>query len=586
MARPMNQKVEKPKNTKKAIKNLFTALKDMRLQIILSLFFATISTVLAILGPDLIRKIGTLILSKPINLNKIHNIGIGLIIIYVSSFVLGFLKDYILGRVAIKTAKKFRSQIAGKINNLPLKYLDCTPTGDILSRVTNDVDMVTDTMQSSLSTVITTITTIIGSIVMMLIYSWKLTLIAVILIPISFIVISLIFKASQKYFQQQQASIGEINGHIEEVYSGHTVVTAYSAEDDVLNKFDEINNRLYRASFKGNVLSGLTHPIMMFFTNIGYALIIIIGGSMAMTNITFAPVVMAFAIYYRRFNNQITQIASIIGNMQMTLAAGERIFDFLEIPDQEDESNKKLVIKDVKGEVELSHVNFGYTPDKQILYDLNVKIKPGQKVAIVGSTGAGKTTLVNLLMRFYEVDSGDILIDGVKITDMKRENVRKLFGMVLQDTWLFEGTIKENIGYGMKGVNESKIVEVCERAGIDHIIRSQPNGYDMILTEESNFSAGEKQLLTIARAMLQDSPMLILDEATSSVDTRTEIIIQEAMDKLLKNRTSFIIAHRLSTIVNADLILVMQNGRIVESGTHQELLEKNGVYAGLYNAQF
>ena len=586
MPRPMNQAVQKPKDFKKTFKNLMNTIKTYRWQIIISLIFAAISTVLAVLGPHLISVIGTYLQGTPVDLDAVGRIAISLIVLYISSFILSFFKDYIIGRVAIKIAKNFRSKLERKINNLPLKYLDRTPTGDILSRVTNDVDMVTDTLQSSLGTIINTITTIIGSIALMLWYSWKLTLIAMAIILVSFIVIPIIFKASQKYFQQQQAGVGEINGHIEEVYSGHTVVTAYSAEDDVLEKFDDINNRLYKASFKGNVLSGIAHPLMMFFSNLGYALIIIMGGIMALDNIYFAPTVIAFAIYYRRLNNQITQIASITSTMQMALAASERIFEFLDLPSEPDEKEKTKKLDKIKGAVEFKNVNFGYTDDRQILYDLNVKIKPGQKVAIVGSTGAGKTTLVNLLMRFYEVDSGEILIDGVNISELKRENVRKLFGMVLQDTWLFEGTIKDNIAYGMGQVDESKIVEVCKRAGIDHIIRSQPNGYDMILSEESNFSAGEKQLLTIARAMLQDAPMLILDEATSSVDTRTEIIIQNAMDKLLKNRTSFIIAHRLSTIVNADLILVMQEGRIVEMGNHEQLLASGGVYASLYNSQF
>ena len=464
--------------------------------------------------------------------------------------------------------------------------MDSTPYGDVLSRVTNDVDTLSDTLNSTLSYSVTSIATVIGSIIMMLSYSWKLTLVAIAILPISVLVISLVFKSSQKYFKLQQDQLGEINGHIEEIYSGHNVISIYNGQEEALEKFEGINKRLFSSSYKGNILSGLMHPIMNFFGNIGYALIIIWGGIMAIQDITFIPVVIAFVTYYRMFNNEVSQVANIFSTLQTTLASSERIFEFLETEEQEDESYKKTKLKNVTGNIEFKDVNFGYSPEKQILYDLNTKIKAGQKVAIVGSTGAGKTTIVNLLMRFYDTDSGDILIDGVKINDLNRENVRKLFSMVLQDTWLFEGTIKENIAYGNPKATEEDIINVCKIVGIHHLIMSQPNGYDYVLTEESTFSGGERQLLTIARAMLHDAPMLILDEATSSVDTRTEVLIQKAMDKLLKNRTSFIIAHRLSTIINADLILVMKDGRIVESGKHKELLELNGVYSNLYKAQF
>lgn len=588
MHNPPKNNNNKPKHFKKTFGKLLVSLKDSAWQIIIGLICAGISTVLAIIGPDQIKKIGTLILQKPVELNEVTKIAISLLIIYGMSFVFSFIQGILINKVTAKISKNFRSKLSQKINNLPLSYIDTTPTGDVLSRVTNDVDTLGDTLNTSLSYSVTSIATVIGSIIMMFSYSWKLSLVALAIVPISVIVISLIFKSSQKYFKLQQDELGLINGHIEEIYAGHNVITAYNAEDKVEEKFDKINGKLFSSSYKANILSGLMHPIMNFFGNLGYAIIIIWGGIMSIKDITFVPVVIAFVTYYRMFNNEVSQVANIFSTLQTTVASSERIFEFLEAVEQEDESNKKLKldVKTVKGNIEFKNLNFGYTPEKQILFDLNAKIKAGQKIAIVGSTGAGKTTLVNLLMRFYEPNSGDILIDGTKISDLKRENVRKLFGMVLQDTWLFEGTIKENIAYGNPKASIEDIINACKYAGIHHLIMSQPNGYDCILNEETSLSGGEKQLLTIVRAMLHDAPMLILDEATSSVDTRTEILIQKAMDKLLKNRTSFIIAHRLSTIVNADVILVMKDGRIVESGTHEQLLELNGVYSSLYRAQF
>ncbi|MCI5497171.1 MAG: ABC transporter ATP-binding protein/permease [Firmicutes bacterium] len=588
MHNPPKNNNNKPKHFKKTFGKLLVSLKDSAWQIIIGLICAGISTVLAIIGPDQIKKIGTLILQKPVELNEVTKIAISLLIIYGMSFVFSFIQGILINKVTAKISKNFRSKLSQKINNLPLSYIDTTPTGDVLSRVTNDVDTLGDTLNTSLSYSVTSIATVIGSIIMMFSYSWKLSLVALAIVPISVIVISLIFKSSQKYFKLQQDELGLINGHIEEIYAGHNVITAYNAEDKVEEKFDKINGKLFSSSYKANILSGLMHPIMNFFGNLGYAIIIIWGGIMSIKDITFVPVVIAFVTYYRMFNNEVSQVANIFSTLQTTVASSERIFEFLEAVEQEDESNKKLKldVKTVKGNIEFKNLNFGYTPEKQILFDLNTKIKAGQKIAIVGSTGAGKTTLVNLLMRFYEPNSGDILIDGTKISDLKRENVRKLFGMVLQDTWLFEGTIKENIAYGNPKASIEDIINACKYAGIHHLIMSQPNGYDCILNEETSLSGGEKQLLTIVRAMLHDAPMLILDEATSSVDTRTEILIQKAMDKLLKNRTSFIIAHRLSTIVNADVILVMKDGRIVESGTHEQLLELNGVYSSLYRAQF
>lgn len=585
---PITQ-TNKAKNFKKSFKDLLGSIKKYGVQIIIGLICATISTILGIIGPDVLREITNMISKSDIVFSDLTRFGISLIIIYVSSFLLSFIQNFILNGVTAKIAKDFRGQISLKINTLPLRYLDGTPYGDVLSRVTNDVDLLADTLANSLSSMITCITTLIGSIIMMLIYSWKLTLIAIVILPISMLVIGSLFKVSQKYFKAQQDALGDINGHIEEIYSGHNVVSVYNAQDIANEKFDEINNRLFSSSVKGNLISGIMHPLMNFFGNIGYALIIILGCISALKSsspLEVVSMVSIFVIYYKMFNNQVGQVASISSTIQTTMAASERIFEFLQEPSEEDESNKKKLLRNIKGELTFENVSFGYTPEKEILHDLNVEIKPGQKVAVVGPTGAGKTTLVNLLMRFYDVNSGSIKIDGVDINELKRENVRKLFGMVLQDTWLFEGTIKENIAYGKKNVSDEDIINVCKSAGIHHLIMSQPKGYDMVLNEETTFSSGEKQLITIARAMLHNAPMLILDEATSSVDTRTEVLIQNAMDELLKGRTSIIIAHRLSTIVNADLILVMKDGMIVEQGTHTDLIAKNGVYAGLYNAQF
>lgn len=576
----------KPKDFRKSFKKLLFYLKSYSVQIIIGLICAGTSTVLSIIGPNKLKEIGTLLLGTPIELDAITSIAIGLLIIDACSFLFSFLQSFLMSGVTARVSRDFRSRLSRKINILPLKYIDRKNHGDTLSRITNDVDLLSETLNSSLSSIITCVATVVGSIIMMLIYSWKLTLVALIILPVSMAVISLMFKASQKFFKAQQDALGDINGHIEEIYSGHNVIQIYNGADDALKIFDEINGRLFSSSVKGNILSSLMHPIMHFFGNLGYTAIIIFAGFMTLKNPMFLATIMPFIIYYKMFNNQVSQIATISSTLQTTLAASERIFEFLDQPSEEDESHKKTKLKEIAGNVEFKNVNFGYLPEKQILHDLNLKIKAGQKIAIVGSTGAGKTTLVNLLMRFYEVDSGEITIDGVSITDLKRENVRNLFGMVLQDTWLFEGTIKENIAYGKSKVTDEEIIEVCKNAGIHHLIMSQPKGYDMVLTEESNFSTGEKQLITIARAMLHDAPMLILDEATSSVDTRTEVLIQKAMDRLLKNRTSFIIAHRLSTIINADKIIVMKDGHIVEVGKHAELIEKNGVYASLYNAQF
>ena len=481
MAKPVNknapnQHMDKPKNFRKTLGLLFKNLKGYWLQITIGLVCAATSTILSIVGPNQIQKIGTYLLGSPVNMSGVTKIAIGLLIIYLCSFLFSFLQSFIMSGVTARMSRNFRQKLSKKINKLPLKKLERTAYGDVLSRVTNDVDLLSETLNSTLSAIISCIAIVVGSVIMMLSYSFKLTLIALCVLPISFMVVSLMFKAGQKYFKMQQDALGDINGHIEEIYSGHNVISIYNAEDDALEKFDKINNRLYSSAIKGNLLSGLMHPIMHFFGNIGYALIAIIGGIMSLKDITFIPVVVAFVSYYKMFNHQVGQIANISSTLQTTLASSERIFEFLTETEEDDESHKKLKLKEIKGNVEFRNVNFGYSPEKQILFDVNMKVKGGQKIAVVGSTGAGKTTLVNLLMRFYEVNSGEILIDGVNIADMKRETVRKLFGMVLQDTWLFEGTIKENIAYGSSKVKDEDIIEVCKQAGVHHLIMSQPKG--------------------------------------------------------------------------------------------------------------
>ncbi len=577
---------QKPKSFRKSIAQLAVSLKAHLFSIFIGLLFATLSTVLAIIGPDQIQKIASLLIGAQIDFAQITKLAIGLVILYSCSFLFAFVQSFIMNGVTAKISRDFRSRLLNKVNNLPLKYLDSVSHGDVLSRITNDVDTLSEALGATISELITALTTIVGSIIMMFTYSLNLTLVALIIIPVSMIVASIMFRFSQNFFKTQQEKLGQINGHIEEIYSGHNIISVFNAEREVTKTFDDINKQLYLSNFKGQLVTGLFFPVLNFLANIGYALIIILGGIMSLDNPAFIAYVVSFTIYYRMFNNQIGKVANLSGNVQTALASSERVFEFLQENEQISETDKPKFDKQVLGNIEFENVNFGYSADKQILFDLNLKIKKGQKVAIVGATGAGKTTLVNLLMRFYDIDSGRIVIDGVNISDVQRESVRALFGMVLQDTWLFEGTIKENIAYGKKNVTNKEVVEVCKIVGIDHLIMSQPKNYDMILSEETTFSAGERQLITIARAMLSDAPMIILDEATSSVDTRTEVLIQSAMNKLMKGRTTFVIAHRLSTIVSADQIVVMKDGKVVETGKHEDLLIAGGVYANLYNSQF
>lgn len=580
---------EKPKNFKKSVKNLIASFKGHYFVIILALAFAVASTTFNIVAPNIIKQMGELIVIGGLNINlgKISYYGIILVCMYGISAILNYVQGIIMARISSRISQKYRSDIIKKINKLPLKYFDNNSYGDTLSRITNDVDTLGQSLNDSLSTTISSVTMILGAVIMMLANSPLLTLVMVVMIPISIGLIMLIVKMSQKYFLKQQQELGEINGQIEEIYSAHTVVTVFNGQKKAQEKFDKTNNELYKAGYKAQILSGLMHPIMNFIGNLTYVAVCVVGAYIAIknNNPVFAVTIVTFITYMRTFNNQIGNIANISSTLQSTVAAGERIFEFLEEEEQIDEDKPKMLNK-VVGNVEFKNVCFGYNKDKTIIHNFSASIKAGQKVAIVGPTGAGKTTLVNLLMRFYDIDSGDILIDGVSIKDMSRKEVRSLFGMVLQDTWLFEGTIRENISYGTTGLTNEQIESACSFAHIDHFIRSLPNGYEMIIDEKANISQGQKQLLTIARAMVQNSPMLILDEATSSVDTRTEIQIQEAMDKLMANRTSFVIAHRLSTIKNADLILLLRNGNIVEQGTHEELLKLNGYYSELYNSQF
>jgi ATP-binding cassette subfamily B protein len=521
------------------------------------------------------------------NYNKLISIAIELLILYLLSSLFSYLQGWIMTNITQKITYNFRRDISTKIGRLPLKYFDRTTHGEVLSRITNDVDTVSQTLNQSLTQIITSVTMIIGILAMMLSISWQMTLVALIMLPLSFGLISFVVKRSQQYFKMQQDTLGHLNGHIEEMYGGHNVMKVFNGQGRSIAIFSKHNNDLYSSAWHSQFLSGLLYPIINFVGNIGYVGVTVLGGYLAINGRINIGDIQAFILYVSQFNQPIIQTANIASVLQSTAAAAERVFEFLaegeELPDV---ANAKI-LTNVRGAVEFDNVQFGYNPDKIIINNFTAKIEPGQRVAIVGPTGAGKTTMVNLLMRFYDINSGTIKVDGVDIKTMKRADVRKLFGMVLQDTWLFKGTIRENLAYGQPEATEAEVIEAAKAAHVDHFVHSLQNGYNMVLDEEANnISQGEKQLLTIARAMLIKTPMLILDEATSSVDTRTEILIQQAMEHLMKGKTSFVIAHRLSTIKHADLILVMNDGNIVEQGTHQELLAKNGFYASLYNSQF
>ena len=527
------------------------------------------------------------ILSPKMNMDKIKSISLLLVILYVLSALFTFIQSILMTDVANKFAKKLRSNISKKINKLPLKYFDKNLSGDILSRVTNDVDTIAQSMNQSLASLVSSVTLFIGSIIMMFYTNYIMALTAILSSLIGFVFMIKILSKSQKYFTARQVELGKLNGHIEEIYSGLNVVKVYNGKNESDKKFDELNKRVYECNRKSQFLSGLMMPIMNFIGNFGYVAVCIVGALLVSKDMITFGVIIAFITYVRLFTNPLSQIAQGLTSLQSTAAASERVFEFLEEPELEKENVTKTLDKaKAKGEVEFNHVKFGYDSDKIIIKDFNAKIKPGQKVAIVGPTGAGKTTMVNLLMRFYEINSGDIKIDGVNIKDLSRENIHDLFTMVLQDTWLFNGTVKENILYNNENVTDEEVIDVCKKVGVHHFIKTLPNGYDSVLSDIDSVSSGQRQLLTIARGMIDHKPLLILDEATSNVDTRTEELVQKAMDKLSEGKTSFIIAHRLSTIKNADLILVMKDGNIIEQGNHDELIKENGFYANLYNSQF
>ena len=527
-------------------------------------------------------------LVKPsIDMDKVLQIGLLLVSFYALSYILSATQGWIMSTITQRVSKEMRSNISRKINKLPMWFYNRTTTGDVLSRVTNDVDTIGQSLNQSIGTLISSVILFLGSLVMMLVTDAQLALTAILASLLGFVIMFAIMGRSQKYFARQQKHLGEINGHIEEIYSGHTVVKAYNGEAAAQEAFDEMNKNLCKSNFKAQCLSGMMMPIMSFIGNFGYVAVCVVGGAMALNGSISFGVIVAFMMYVRYFTQPLSQMAQAVQSLQSAAAAGERVFEFLEAEEMEDESGKIQKLENVKGDVAFDHVRFGYEDsDSIVIHDFSAEAKPGQKVAIVGPTGAGKTTLVNLLMRFHEIQGGEIRIDGVSTKEMTREAVHSLFCMVLQDTWLFEGTVRENLIYCTQGASDEKMEEACKAVGLDHFIRTLPKGYDTVLNDQVNLSQGQKQQLTIARAMIADKPMLILDEATSSVDTRTEQQIQSAMDQLMENRTSFVIAHRLSTIKNSDLILVLKDGDIIESGNHEELLSKGGFYAELYNSQF
>lgn len=581
---------EKSKDFKGTWMKIIRYCKRYLAVIVVALICAVAGTILTILGPDKLSDLTKVItegIATGIDMERVKSIGLTLVAFYVGSAILSFGQQFIMATVTQNVTKQLRSDISVKINRLPMAYYNKTSTGDVLSRVTNDVDMISQSMNQSIGNLVSAVALFFGSLIMMFKTNVIMTLTAVIATMIGFGLMSLITSHSQKYFSRQQANLGALNGHIEEIYSGHTVVKAYNGEKNAKKVFDELNNNLRDSAFKAQSLSGLMQPLMAFIGNFGYVAVCVMGAVLTMKGYIGFEIIVAFMMYIRLFTQPLAQIAQATQSLQSAAAAGERVFAFLGAEEMSDESDKTEKLGKAEGYVDFEHVKFGYEDtDKIIIHDFSAKAKPGQKIAIVGPTGAGKTTLVNLLMRFHEIQSGDIKIDGISTRDMKREEVRSQFCMVLQDTWLFEGTVRENLVYNTENVSEEKIEAACKAVGLDHFIRTLPHGYDTILNDQVSLSQGQKQQLTIARAMIADKPMLILDEATSSVDTRTELQIQKAMDALMQNRTSFVIAHRLSTIKNADLILVLKDGDIIESGNHEELLAKGGFYADLYNSQF
>lgn len=650
MPRPMRGVPEKSKDFKGSIKRLFNSLNKWRFLLVISLILAFASAILALVAPNKLsdltntitlglqpniseeivtdimknKKISALdkakftellkdtkdndnvdvdkiftkidelpesiktIIKPKVDMAKVKSIAILLIILYVVSALFNYIESILMTIISNNFARKLRTNISVKINKLPLKYFDTHENGDVLSRVTNDVDTIAQNMNQSLATLVTSITLFIGSIIMMFITNWIMAITAIFASLIGFSLMGVILGKSQKYFIKRQEELGNLNGYIEEIYSGHNVVKAYNGEKQANVEFNKLNKKLYDCNRKSQFLSGIMQPIMMFVGNFGYVAVCVVGAILTSKGIISFGVIVAFMIYVRLFTNPLSQIAQAMTSLQSTAAASERVFEFLDEKEMTDESNlnKNLDKNTVKGEIEFKHVKFGYDDTRTIIKDFSVKVKKGEKIAIVGPTGAGKTTMVNLLMKFYEINSGDILIDGVSTKELTRENIHDLFVMVLQDTWVFDGTIRDNLKFNKEDVTDEEIKEACKTVGIDHFIKTLPGGLDAKVGDNDMISSGQKQLLTIARGMISDAPFLILDEATSNVDTRTEELVQKAMDKLTKGKTSFIIAHRLSTIKNADLILVMKDGNIVEQGSHEALLKKKGFYAELYNSQF
>lgn len=588
---PQRGSAEKPKDLKKALKSMIKYLDKYLPLIIVALVLAALSSVLSIIGPNRLSDLTDVItqgIITGINFDKVKSIAAFLLTIYLFSATFNYIQNFIMVTVSNNFAKDLRDKISVKINKLPLKYFDSHSYGDILSRVTNDVDMINQSMHQSLGTLVAAIALFLGSIIMMFVTNWILAITAIVSSLIGFSFMFLILGKSQKYFDRRQVELGNLNGHIEEIYSSHNVVKAYNGNKDASKTFDELNKNVFTCDRKSQFLSGLMQPIMNFIGNFGYVCVCVVGAILTSNGQISFGVIVAFIIYVRLFTGPLSQIAQGMTSLQSTTAASERVFEFLEEDEMADEAmlTKKLNPKKVKGSIEFKHVKFGYNPDKIIIKDFNCKVKPGEKIAIVGPTGAGKTTMVNLLMKFYDITDGDILIDGVSVKGLTRENIHDLFIMVLQDTWLFNGTIRDNIKYNKENVSDKEIMNALKTVGVDHFVKSLPGVLDYEITDNESVSQGQKQLLTIARGMIKNAPFLILDEATSSVDTRTEELVQKAMDKLTVGRTSFIIAHRLSTIKNADLILVMNEGNIIEQGNHDELMKQNGFYAELYNSQF
>ena len=587
---------EKAKDFKGTMKKLMAYLGKYTYAIIAVFIFAIGSVAFSVIGPKVLGKatteifnglIGKISGGDGINFDRIKIILLTLVGLYLVSAILSFIQGFIMSGISQKLAYNLRDGLSKKINRLPMSYFDKTTNGEVLSRFTNDIDTLAQSLNQSLTQIITAVTTLVGVFIMMLTISGVMTVAALVIIPIGMFVISMIIKRSQKFFAQQQAFLGNVNGQVEELYGGHLVVQAFNGQGDAIEKFDKTNEKLYQSAWKSQFLSGLMQPLMSFVGNLGYVLISILGGFLVIKNYIEVGDIQSFIQYVRQFNQPLNQIAQISNQLQATAASAERIFAFLAEEEEPVTENDSVKVTRHDGEVIFDHVRFGYDENKVIIKDFNAKVKPGQKIAIVGPTGAGKTTIIKLLMRFYDVNSGAIYVDGKNIKDYNRQELRSHFGMVLQDTWLFSGSIKDNIKYGKLDATDEQVKQAAKAAHVDHFIKTLPSGYDMVLNEEaSNVSQGQKQLLTIARAILADPEILILDEATSSVDTRTEVLIQKAMDNLMENRTSFIIAHRLSTIRNADLILVMKDGDIIEQGTHEELLAQDGFYTNLYNSQF